>query len=99
MRPGLRRETLQVGDDGAAVAHKIAQRLGADAALSGRCWSIKNASGAVSGGSARSGGIRGEARGVGRYGAVGGNYYEKQRPMTEDFVGFIQRSGVFRHCG
>ena len=22
-----------------------------------------------------------------------GNYYEKQRPMTEDFVGFIQRSG------
>ena len=24
-----------------------------------------------------------------------GNYYEKQRPMTEDFAGFIQRYGVF----
>ena len=24
-----------------------------------------------------------------------GNYYEKQRPMTEDVVGFIQRHGVF----
>jgi hypothetical protein len=24
-----------------------------------------------------------------------GNYYEKQRPMTEDLMGFIQRRGVF----
>ena len=24
-----------------------------------------------------------------------GNYYEKQRPMTEDVMGFIQRRGVF----
>ena len=24
-----------------------------------------------------------------------GNYYERQRPMTEDFTGFIQRHGVF----
>ena len=24
-----------------------------------------------------------------------GNYYERQRPMTEDFLGFIQRSGMF----
>lgn len=24
-----------------------------------------------------------------------GNYYEEQRPMTEDFMGFIQRHGVF----
>jgi hypothetical protein len=24
-----------------------------------------------------------------------GNYYEKQRPMTEDLIGFIQRRGVF----
>jgi len=24
-----------------------------------------------------------------------GNYYERQRPMTEDFMGFIQRYGVF----
>ena len=24
-----------------------------------------------------------------------GNYYEQQRPMTEDFMGFIQRHGVF----
>ena len=24
-----------------------------------------------------------------------GNYYEKQRPMTEDFMGFIQRHGAF----
>ncbi len=24
-----------------------------------------------------------------------GNYYEKQRPMTEDFMGFIHRHGVF----
>jgi hypothetical protein len=24
-----------------------------------------------------------------------GNYYEKQRPMTEDFMGFIERHGVF----
>lgn len=24
-----------------------------------------------------------------------GNYYEKQRPMTEDFRGFVQRYGMF----
>jgi hypothetical protein len=24
-----------------------------------------------------------------------GNYYEKQRPMTEDFIGFVQRYGMF----
>lgn len=24
-----------------------------------------------------------------------GNYYERQRPMTEDVMGFIQRHGVF----
>ena len=24
-----------------------------------------------------------------------GNYYEKQRPMTEDLMGFIQRHGMF----
>jgi hypothetical protein len=24
-----------------------------------------------------------------------GNYYEKQRPMTEDFMGFVQRRGIF----
>lgn len=24
-----------------------------------------------------------------------GNYYERQRPLTEDFVGFMQRSGMF----
>ncbi len=24
-----------------------------------------------------------------------GNYYERQRPLTEDFLGFVQRSGMF----
>ena len=24
-----------------------------------------------------------------------GNYYERQRPMSEDFIGFLQRSGMF----
>ena len=38
-----------------------------------------------------------EAKVVGADGQVlwEGNYYERQRPMTEDLMGFIQRHGVF----
>ena len=75
---------------------KIAQRLGADAALIGKVLVYQERVGSRLGADppavvgfevklvAPNGTLLGE-----------GNYYEKQRPMTEDFVGFIQRYGMF----
>jgi len=77
-------------------AHKIAQRLGADAALSGRVLVYQERVGSRLGADPPAA-VGFEVKLVAPDGMVlwEGNYYEKQRPMTEDFVGFIQRSGVF----
>ena len=77
-------------------AHKIAQRLGADAALSGKVLVYQERVGSRLGADPPAA-VGFEVKLVASDGMVlwEGNYYEKQRPMTEDFVGFIQRSGVF----
>lgn len=77
-------------------AHKIAQRLGADAALSGKVLVYQERVGGRLGADPPA--VVGfEVKLVAPDGVVlwEGNYYEKQRPMTEDFVGFIQRYGMF----
>ena len=75
---------------------KIAQRLGADAALSGKVLVYQERVGSRLGADPPA--VVGfEVKLVAPDGTLlwEGNYYEKQRPMTEDFVGFIQRYGMF----
>lgn len=75
---------------------KIAQRLGADAALTGKVLVYQERVGSRLGADPPAA-VGFEVQLVATDGKVlwAGNYYEKQRPMTEDFVGFIQRYGVF----
>ena len=77
-------------------AHKIAQRLGADAALTGKVLVYQERVGSRLGADPPAA-VGFEVKLVAPDGMVlwVGNYYEKQRPMTEDFAGFIQRYGVF----
>ena len=80
----------------AVPAQKIAQRLGADAALSGKVLVYQERVGSRLGADPPA--VVGfEVKLVAPNGTLlwEGNYYEKQRPMTEDFVGFIQRYGMF----
>jgi len=80
----------------APPAHTIAQRLGADAALSGKVLVYQERVGSRLGADPPAA-VGFEVKLVAPDGMVlwEGNYYEKQRPMTEDFLGFIQRSGGF----
>ena len=77
-------------------AHKIAQRLGADAALSGKVLVYQERVGSRLGADPPAA-VGFEVKLVAPDGTIlwEGNYYEKQRPMTEDFLGFVQRYGVF----
>ena len=77
-------------------AHEIAQRLGADAALSGKVLVYQERVGGRFGADPPA--VVGfEVKLVAPDGNIlwEGNYYEKQRPMTEDFIGFVQRYGMF----
>ncbi len=77
-------------------ANKIAQRLRADAALSGKVLVYQERVGSRLGADPPA--VVGfEVKLVAPDGTLlwEGNYYEEQRPMTEDFVGFIQRYGMF----
>ncbi len=80
----------------ATPAHKIAQRLGADAALSGKVLVYQERVGSRLGADPPAA-VGFEVKLVAPDGMVlwEGNYYEKQRPMTEDVAGFVQRYGVF----
>jgi hypothetical protein len=76
--------------------HEIAQRLGADAALSGKVLVYQERVGGRFGADPPA--VVGfEAKLVAPDGNLlwEGNYYEKQRPMTEDVMGFIRRYGMF----
>ncbi len=78
------------------VAPKVAERLGVDAALIGKVHVYQERVGSRLG--ANPPAVVGfDMKLVARDGTVlwEGNYYERQRPMTEDFWGFIQRRGVF----
>ena len=77
-------------------AHKIAQRLGADAALSGKVLVYQERVGGRLGADPPA--VVGfEVKLIAPDGMIlwEGNYYEKQRPMTEDFFFFFQRHGMF----
>ena len=78
------------------VAPQVAERLGADAALIGKVRVYQERVGSRLGANPPAA-VGFEIKLVARDGAVlwEGNYYERQRPMTEDFWGFIQRHGVF----
>lgn len=77
-------------------AHKIAQRLKADAALSGKVLVYQERVGSRLGADPPAA-VGFEVKLVAPDGMVlwEGNYYERQRPMTEDVLGFFQRYGTF----
>lgn len=75
-----------------SAAAALAKRLKADAALIGRVLVYQERSGSRLGANPPAT-VGFEAKVVAVDGQVlwVGNYYERQRPMTEDFMGFIQR--------
>ena len=87
--------TLQLAA-GQSSAVIVAKHLKADASLIGQVLVYQERVGGRFGASPPAT-VGFEARVVAADGQVlwEGNYYEKQRPMTEDFMGFIQRHGVF----
>lgn len=90
------RELMGAGASSLAPVHKIAQRLSADAALSGKVLVYQERVGGRLGADPPAA-VGFEVKLVASDGVVlwEGNYYEKQRPMIEDFLGFIQRYGMF----
>lgn len=78
------------------LGQRIATQLGADAALIGTVLVYQERVGSRLGASPPAT-VGFEMKLVGNDGAViwEGNYYERQRPMSEDLWGFIQRYGSF----
>lgn len=78
------------------VAATVAKRLNADAALIGLVSVFQERVGGRFGASPPAS-VGFEVRAVAADGQVlwVGNYYERQRPMTEDLLGFLQRWGMF----
>lgn len=81
---------------GQPLAVTVAKQLKADASLIGQVLVYQERVGGRFGASPPAT-VGFEAKVVAADGHVlwEGNYYEKQRPMTEDLMGFIQRRGVF----
>ncbi|HSF66187.1 MAG TPA: hypothetical protein VLA67_02045 [Nitrospiraceae bacterium] len=81
---------------GQSTAVTVAQQLKADASLIGQVLVYQERVGGRFGASPPAA-VGFEAKVVAADGQVlwEGNYYESQRPMTEDIMGFIQRRGVF----
>ena len=76
-------------------ARQVAQRLSADAALLGRVLVYRERVGSKLGADPAAVGF--EVKLVAADGTIlwVGNYYEKQRPMNEDFIGSVQRRFAF----
>ena len=81
---------------GQSQAVTVAKQLKADASLIGQVLVYQERVGGRFGASPPAT-VGFEAKVIAADGQVlwEGNYYEKQRPMTEDLMGFIQRRGVF----
>jgi hypothetical protein len=81
---------------GQSPAMMVAKQLKADASLIGQVRVYQERVGGRFGASPPAT-VGFEAQVVAADGQVlwEGNYYERQRPMTEDLMGFIQRRGVF----
>jgi hypothetical protein len=82
--------------DGQSAAMVVAKRLKADASLIGQVLVYQERVGGRFGASPAAA-VGFEAKLIAADGQVlwEGNYYEKQRPMNEDVMGFIQRRGMF----
>lgn len=78
------------------LAKKVAARLSADAVLLGRVLVYQERVGSKLGASPPAA-VGFEVKLVGADGVIlwAANYYEKQRPLTEDFLGFVQHGGGF----
>lgn len=78
------------------AAAVVAKRLKADAALIGQVLVFQERVGSRLGANPPAS-VGFEVKAVAADGQVlwVGNYYERQRPMTEDFMGFVQRWGAF----
>lgn len=90
--------TLEQKTEGASkarVIRQLAERVPADAVLMGRVLIFQERDGGKWGGSPATVGF--EITLVAADGKIlwVGNYFEKQRPMIEDFAGFVERGGVF----
>jgi hypothetical protein len=81
---------------GQSAAMVVAKRLKADASLIGQVLVYQERVGGRFGASPAAA-VGFEAKLIAADGQVlwEGNYYEKQRPMNEDVMGFIQRRGMF----
>lgn len=81
---------------GQALAMTMAKQLKVDASLIGQVLVYQERVGGRFGASPPAT-VGFEAKVIAADGQIlwEGNYYEKQRPMTEDFLGFVQRHGVF----
>ena len=77
-------------------AADLAAKLKADAALIGQVLVYQERSGGKLGASPPAT-VGFEVKAVAPDGQVlwVGNYYERQKPMTQDFLGFVQHGGVF----
>ena len=92
----LTSQTASQSSAGQPTAMMVAKQLKADASLIGQVLVYQERVGGRFGASPAAT-VGFEAKVVAADGQVlwEGNYYEKQRPMTEDLMGFIQRRGVF----
>ncbi|WP_447974182.1 hypothetical protein [Nitrospira sp. Kam-Ns4a] len=97
--PGEAADAIKAAQAGSGsleeVGKRVAQRLQADAALVGRVLIYRERGGSKIGGDPATVGF--ELKLVAADGTTlwVGNYYEKQKPMIEDLLGFWQRGGVF----
>lgn len=91
---------FEVGHDGAAAspsetAIRIGKKLGVDGVLVGKVHVFQERVGSRIGAESAAVGFEVSLLSLDGRTLWTGNYYEKQRPMTEDVVGFFQRKGAF----
>jgi hypothetical protein len=90
-----------IGDSGAVseapeeLARKVTSKLGADAVVFGRVLVYRERGGSKWGGDPASVGFEIKLLAADGTTVWLGNYYETQRPMNEDLIGFFERGGVF----
>jgi hypothetical protein len=77
------------------LARKVTSKLSADAVLFGRVLVYRERGGSKWGGDPASVGFEIKLLAADGTTVWVGNYYETQRPMNEDLIGFFERGGVF----
>ncbi len=77
------------------LAVQIGKHLGVDAVVVGKVLVYQERVGSRIGAESAAVGFEVKLLGLDGRTLWAGNYYEKQRPMTEDLVGFVERKGAF----